>query len=287
MDAAPTLGHPPFMTDGRSLASSAWSLRRVRNQLSRWRRGLEHRRESGWARFEAEIRDRRGPGVEGPGAWVERAVQATLTRRSDPAIEAIEARRRRLLDAEDEVRFLVEGASEASARVQTVGPLCARACKPHPWALLLYHLARGSKARTAVELGTCFGITAAYLAFAVGPRGRVLTLEGCADYTAWARETLDASEGAPVELVFGRFDRTLADACARAAPIDLLFLDGHHEERATAAYLETARPHLADDAVVVFDDIRWSEGMTRAWERLRFGAWADLGPVGVCRGAPG
>jgi predicted O-methyltransferase YrrM len=52
-------------------------------------------------------------------------------------------------------------------------------------------------------------------------------------------------------------------------------------------YFERARPHLAARAVVIFDDIRWSGGMRRAWAEVRASEQAeisaDLGATGWIR----
>jgi hypothetical protein len=51
-------------------------------------------------------------------------------------------------------------------------------------------------------------------------------------------------------------------------------------------YFEAILPFASVDCVFVFDDIRWSDGMKRAWSELqeddRFGLVVDVGSVGVC-----
>jgi predicted O-methyltransferase YrrM len=68
-----------------------------------------------------------------------------------------------------------------------------------------------------------------------------------------------------------------------------VFIDGHHEEHATLAYLERIVPFLSRRGVVILDDIRWSPGMRRAWTAIqndpRFGLVIDLFQAGLC--APG
>lgn len=53
----------------------------------------------------------------------------------------------------------------------------------------------------------------------------------------------------------------------------------------TLDYFETILPFAADNAVFVFDDIRWSEGMKKAWAELqqdkRFAIVLDLCSVGI------
>jgi predicted O-methyltransferase YrrM len=163
-----------------------------------------------------------------------------------------------------------------------------RASVPLHEARLLYHLIRHFRPRTGLELGTCLGLSAAYVAAALHENGtgRLVTLEGGTALARLARRHLDAlGLGARVKIVEGRFRRTLPGVLARHAPIDFAFLDGHHDPDATLAYVDRLAPHLADGAVLVFDDIAWSLGMRRAWRTLcrdaRLPITVDLWTVGL------
>jgi hypothetical protein len=89
-----------------------------------------------------------------------------------------------------------------------------------------------------------------------------------------------------VQVVPGLFRNTLDDVLLASGPIGLAFVDGHHDEVATQEYFEQLLPHLEDPAVVVFDDIAWSEGMAAAWQALRrhpaVRLAVDIDKVGVC-----
>ena len=134
-------------------------------------------------------------------------------------------------------------------------------------------------------MGTAVGISGAYIAAALGPGARLATLDRLAGAVQAARATFDAVGVADrVTVVEGRFAETLEPALQRMAPVDFMFIDGHHEEEPTLAYLETALPYLGEKAVVVFDDIDWSEGMTRAWSTVAArapGFAAALGSLGL------
>ncbi|HMJ77212.1 MAG TPA: class I SAM-dependent methyltransferase [Iamia sp.] len=145
-------------------------------------------------------------------------------------------------------------------------------------------------ARSVVEMGTAVGISSAYLAAALetGGGGRVITLDLSPERHAVARDLHERlGLEARVEARTGHFAATLDEALADAAPIDVLFVDGHHQHEPTVQYYEQARPHLAPGAVVIFDDIRWSDGMRQAWAEVRqapqTAAVADLGATGWVR----
>lgn len=213
-------------------------------------------------------------------------------------IAMIEARRAELAASKARIEVLDYGAgrpgdkrSEAEMRagVRTtaaVADVCA-ASKPAFWAVLLYHLVRRLQPSSALELGTCVGISAAYqgVAMARNGRGRLRTLEGAPSIAELARQTFAAAGLDNVEVVVGPFHETLDAALTAAAPLDFFFNDGHHDHDAVLRYFDEALPHLADGAVVVFDDISWSPGMRRAWTAIeahpRVHASIDLRAMGV------
>jgi hypothetical protein len=72
---------------------------------------------------------------------------------------------------------------------------------------------------------------------------------------------------------------------AELSPVDWVFLDGHHDEKATLDYMEQILPNLASEAILIFDDINWSDGVRRAWKQVvedpRFALTVDLRSVGL------
>lgn len=163
------------------------------------------------------------------------------------------------------------------ARVATTG-------KDRFGGTLLHLLAAGAEAQTGLELGSCAGISARYIAAARSVK-ELLTVEGSAGLYEVAREVLaDCPNVTVIHASFSEaIDRFLADSSCR---FDFLFIDGHHERRATLHYFDRLRPCIRQGAVVVFDDVSWSEDMHLAWEALRrdraFAHTFSLGNLGVC-----
>lgn len=174
----------------------------------------------------------------------------------------------------------------------TVGEACA-VSKPPRAARALHAFAREFQPRRVLELGTNLGISTAYLAAALRPGGRVVTLEGSPYRVRVAREVHAQLGLRGIEYRVGLFADTLDDALAALGAVELVFIDGHHQYAPTLAYFEAIWKHAAPGAVFLFDDIRWSRGMRRAWARLRrdprFAVTADLGilGVGIGRRSPG
>lgn len=168
----------------------------------------------------------------------------------------------------------------------SVSQLC-RISKSRFWALLIFKLIRKLKPVSCLELGTCLGISAAYQAAALtlNKKGRLLTLEGSPESCRIAKETMEEIELKNVEVVCGPFDETYLSALTSLQPVDFLFNDGHHDHDAVLKYFEEALPYLADDAIILFDDISWSQGMQKAWREIeddtRVAVTVDLGAMGI------
>jgi len=152
---------------------------------------------------------------------------------------------------------------------------------------ILFKLIREFGSISAIELGTCIGISAAYQAAAqkLNGMGKITTLEG-SDSAILAQNNLQLLELDNVTVVKGRFQDNLDSVLQENNPVDYAFIDGHHEEKATIAYFTQLLPYLAGKAMVVFDDISWSKGMRIAWEKIieneRVKIAVDLVTLGIC-----
>jgi predicted O-methyltransferase YrrM len=193
--------------------------------------------------------------------------------------ERIEGERRRLLRDDREL-------SGGRGTTSTVRSVTRRASVPTEQAWLLYTLVRRLEARRCLEMGTCVGISGAYLAAAMAPAGggTLRSLEGHRDRAAVAADTWRRLGFTDAEVVVGRFERTL-QATLDTGPFDLVFVDGNHDGDATRSYVEAIRAVSRPGALLVLDDIGWSEGMVGAWHDVSRGLAGsisvDLGRVGL------
>lgn len=220
-----------------------------------------------------------------------------------PYVEAIERRRVELEASEDEISYRDYGAAtrdgdqtaeemyEGVARSRSVGHMCRRGAKPYRSSLLLLKLMRKIKPATCLELGTGLGISTAYEAAALelNGAGRLITLEGAPSIAELAHQTVEQLGHGRVEIEVGRFQDALDGVVARAGPVDFVFIDGHHHGPATVDYYTRILPALSDGAVVIFDDIRWSDSILDAWNQLKVhpsvDVSVDLVDIGICRTA--
>jgi len=120
-----------------------------------------------------------------------------------------------------------------------------------------------------LELGTCLGSGAAQLLQGCNGRAQYFGLEGSPALAHKTEMRLKRQfQQAEISLRVGPFSQTLGPALDEVGRFDLVFLDGHHSGRALLAQWKSIRPHLAEEALVVVDDIRWSQDMFAAWNEL-------------------
>ncbi len=170
---------------------------------------------------------------------------------------------------------------------RTVGQVCTLTSRTDRTALLLLRLVREWKPRTCVELGTSLGISACYQAAALklNGAGNLVTLEGADSVASVAVRNFVSLGLDNVEVVPGRFQDTLSGVLLANPSVDYAFIDGHHDGAATMKYFNALVPALSGAAVVLFDDIRWSDGMQQAWDAIRrheqVRVSVDLGSMGL------
>ena len=129
---------------------------------------------------------------------------------------------------------------------------------------LLQLLARSHGARRILELGTLAGYSTIWLARALPPGGRLVTLERDPAHAAVARGNLERAGLADrVELRVGPALETLPQLAA-GGPFDLAFLDA--DKASTDLYLDQVLELLRPGALIVADNV------------VRGGAVADPGP---------
>lgn len=207
---------------------------------------------------------------------------------ADERVAAIEKERGALLLRTEP---LVDGSLDAAGLYDegvTIDAAC-RVSKPRIAARMMYLLMGEFRPNRVIELGTNLGISSAYQAAGLAANdaaGRIVTLEASPYRLRLARELHGRVGLDNLDYRQGLFADTLDAAVADFGPFDFAFIDGHHQYEPTLDYFDRIWRHSHADAVFVFDDIRWSDGMQRAWAALqadpRIALAVDLGTVGIC-----
>jgi predicted O-methyltransferase YrrM len=218
--------------------------------------------------------------------WVKRIEQRRAQLLSDTrVIETVDYGAGRMQASIDAERDIVRSALR---NAETVGDVTQITSKTERWATLLFLLVREFSPSMCLEMGTSVGISGSYLSAAlkVNNHGALMTLEGDPAKSEIARETLSVLGLSDTRVITGKFADTLPSVLEEAQYIDFAFVDGHHDEQATVAYFEQILPCLKPNSMLVFDDIYWSDGMTRAWrtiiERGEITTSVDMHTVGIC-----
>lgn len=182
----------------------------------------------------------------------------------------IEQQRKKLFSDESiiTVTDLGAGSHLNKNRTKKVSQIAKNALKSPRLAKLIYRLAKETRPKTVIELGTCLGITTSYLSTAC-PDAEVITIEGCPQTAEVAKKNFNDMELNNIELHVGNFDGILPDIIARQPSLDFVYIDGNHRKDATINYFKWCLPKVTEDSLLIFDDIYWSEGMKEAWAEIK------------------
>ncbi|PYF76065.1 O-methyltransferase [Pedobacter nutrimenti] len=184
--------------------------------------------------------------------------------------KSIEGQRKKLLNDDRliEVTDLGAGSHLNKNRKKKVREIAKNALKSPRLAQLIYRLAQERQPEQMIELGTCLGLTSAYLSKS-SPSAKVVTVEGCPQTAAVAAENFKELALGNVELKVGNFDELLPDILAEYKKLDFVYIDGNHRKDATLNYFNWCLPKVHEGSLLIFDDIYWSKGMKEAWEEIK------------------
>jgi predicted O-methyltransferase YrrM len=182
----------------------------------------------------------------------------------------IEAQRKKLLqdDTMIQVTDLGAGSHLNKDRTKKVKEIAKNALKSPALAQLIHRLAKFSNPKSVIELGTCLGITSAYLSTAAS-EASVITIEGCPQTAAVAKQNFEDLKLNNIRLEVGNFDHILPGILAEQEQLDFVYIDGNHRKDATLNYFNWCLPKVHENTMLIFDDIYWSAGMKEAWAAIK------------------
>lgn len=166
----------------------------------------------------------------------------------------------------------------------STGEMCKIGLKKN-WAELLYKIIKNNKPNKVLELGTCCGFSSIYMSKA-SPSSIIYTIEGSHELAETAKENRKKLNCTNVIQKVGKFQDIVGETLEEMKSVDLAFIDGHHDKKATLDYYKKIKPYLNKNAIVIFDDISWSEGMKEAWNEIlkdpTITNHEDLKKLGIC-----
>lgn len=184
--------------------------------------------------------------------------------------KTIEAQRKKLFSDESTITVTDLGAGSHlnKNRRKKISEIAKNALKSPRLAKLIYRLAKDIQPKTAIELGTCLGITTSYLSKAC-PEAEIITIEGCPQTAEVAQQNFKDLDLQNIELHVGNFDLILPDIIGKQPSLDFVYIDGNHRKDATLNYFKWCLPKVTENSLLIFDDIYWSQGMKEAWEEIK------------------
>ncbi|GHA66855.1 O-methyltransferase [Pontibacter akesuensis] len=149
--------------------------------------------------------------------------------------------------------------------------------------ILLRRIVAGAGVKKILELGTNTGFSGSY--FLSVPGTELVTIEGSDALCAIAKQNMDRFSDKH-RIMNMLFDEAITQLLAEAETFDCVFIDGQHEQKATLHYTQRVLPMLKPGALIVHDDIYWSEDMHQGWQHMvqdpQFSETVDLFYKGIC-----
>jgi predicted O-methyltransferase YrrM len=140
---------------------------------------------------------------------------------------------------------------------------------------LLAEIVRIMRVDTALELGTAYGLSSLFIDTALPDSGRLVTVERSQPQYDVAGEVFGRSGSGRIEQAGGATSWVLPDLAKNLSAADFLFHDAAHSGEAYVEDFTAAEPMLGPGAVVLYDDIRWTDprlggdaGTYAGWKQL-------------------
>ena len=188
-------------------------------------------------------------------------------RRIKPEYHTYELIRSKMLKSNAEIEIKPIGASSYSGKrkLRDVVKISAKSAK---YAELLERLCAYFNPEFAIEIGSSVGMSTMYQAAGIR-QGYLFALEGNHDSIKVAQHNIEQAELPHVQFREGLFENTLPELLNELPRVDYVFFDGNHQLDATLKYFELCLQKAHRGTVFVFDDIRWSDDMLLAWNKIK------------------
>jgi len=143
--------------------------------------------------------------------------------------------------------------------------IIASSASPQRDVQALCRIVRFLNPKIIYELGTSAGFTTRALALSA-PTVNIQTIEGNPEMANLAKTHLKYFQN--ITLHTGLFDDVLPTLPLEPNVPFFAFIDGNHSYDATLRYFNFFREHACPGSFIIIHDIRWSEGMLQAWNKI-------------------
>jgi predicted O-methyltransferase YrrM len=188
-------------------------------------------------------------------------------RRIKPEYHTYELIRSKMLKSNADIEIKPIGASSFAGK-RKLRDLVKLSAKSAKYAELLERLCAYFNPEFAIEIGSSVGMSTMYQAAGI-KQGYLFALEGNHDSIKVAQHNIEQAELPQVQFREGLFENTLPHLLNELPRVDYVFFDGNHQLDATLQYFEWCLQKAHRGTVFVFDDIRWSDEMLLAWNKIK------------------
>ncbi len=129
---------------------------------------------------------------------------------------------------------------------------------------LLYQLNNYYQFKNVLEFGTSLGIGTLNLHLGC-KTSNITTLEACPETHRFTSNQL--SQFPTIRFINQTFESFLN--VFHEEKFDFVFIDGHHDGKALLHYLEKLKSLTHPETIFLLDDIRWSQSMLDAWNKIK------------------
>jgi len=212
---------------------------------------------------------RGGHGVHSPFAY-RLCEEVFYNQKAFYEFEKLESQRAELLKNKEafDIQDMGAGSKKLQTQARRVSDIAKHGISNAKQSQLLFRLINYFDVKTSIELGTSLGLNTLYMAQA-NKKGEVYSMEGSESLSAFAAELARKANISNIHFLQGNFDALLPELLQTIQSIDLAYIDGNHSYNASMRYFEVLLNKTHQNSVLVFDDIYWSKGMTRAWEEIK------------------
>ena len=185
----------------------------------------------------------------------------------------IEVVRKGLLKNKNTIEVNDFGTGKKNRINKKIKKITKHSTSPTNKAQILYKLVKFFNPKTILEFGANFGISTSYMAYA-NPDTEIISIEGCENIAKIAQNNFNILELNNVRLINKDFDSFLkeninqVETHGRASLPEFIYIDGNHAEEATLRYFQYFNEKSNENTIIIFDDIYWSKGMTKAWQKI-------------------
>ena len=132
---------------------------------------------------------------------------------------------------------------------------------------LLFKLVNYLRPDDILELGTSLGLSSLYMSYAI-PKTSITSIEGCPNTYNFAGSVIANSRVQNIETINDSFEHAFETILSHKN-FDFVFIDGNHSYEATIKYFNELLNNIHENSLLIFDDIYWTPGMTKAWEEIK------------------